>query len=216
MAVLTANEKYRLKDLGPPAESAKLADRLALLDTDGTYTGSLGDAVTLATGQLVVGQADNVGDPKTLSGDATIDANGALTIAAKAVSVAKCADAIQDRVLTGTVTAAAEAAHARTITVQLKDAAGNNLAEQRLIRLCVNPTAALAAPAATATDTFGAPSAGTIHVTRTAKADYEVMTDAAGKYVFALTHNDAGSNRYIDAYADSKPISSAAIAFDTV
>lgn len=123
---------------------------------------------------------------------------------------------MQDRILTGTVTAAAEAAHARAITVQLKDAAGNNLAEQRLIRLCVNPTASLSAPAATGTDTFGAPSAGTIHRTITAKADYEVMTDATGKYVFELTHNDAGTSRFIDVFADSKPISSAELAFNAV
>ena len=134
----------------------------------------------------------------------------------KAVTVAKLADAVQDDLPTATVTAGAEVAHARTITVQFKDAAGNDLAEQRMVRMTVNPTSALAPPAATGTDTFGAPSAGTIQQTVVDKADYWVMTDGTGKYVFELTHNDAGSSRWIAACVGSKAVSSAEITFDAV
>jgi hypothetical protein len=126
------------------------------------------------------------------------------------------ADAVQDAIPSVAVTASVEVAHARDITVQLKDAAGNNLAEQRLVRVMVNPTAALGAPAATGTDTFGAPSAGAIYQTVTAKADYWALTDNTGKYVFSLTHNDAGTSRWVAVAVGSKVVSSAELAFDAV
>jgi predicted RecA/RadA family phage recombinase len=207
--------------LDASAETATTA-LVNLMSTDATALTSqnisaLADvgATAYTAGKILVADGNSY-EEVAVSGDATLASTGALTVAAKAITGAKLADAVQDRILTGTVTAAAEAVHARVVTVQLKDSEGNNLAEQRLVRLCVNATASLGTPTATATDTFGAPSAGTIFKTVTAKAEYEVVTDATGKYVFEITHNDAGTSRYIDVFADSKPISSAAIAFDAV
>jgi len=121
----------------------------------------------------------------------------------------------QDLTPTLTITAAAEAAHARAITIQAKDAGGNVLAERCAVNYWVSTTA-YGAPTATGTDTFGAPSAGGILRTHTAKADYFVQTDATGACVFELTHNDAGSSRYIMAEIDGKICASGEIAFDAV
>lgn len=131
-------------------------------------------------------------------------------------AVANLAAAVQDLMPSLTITAGEEAAHARTITIQMTDAAGNSLAERHVVRFAVNAAAEYGAPSATASDTFGAPSAGAIFETITAKAFYEVVTDATGKYVFALTHNDAGTSRYITAWAGTKAISSGEITFDAV
>ena len=130
-------------------------------------------------------------------------------------AVAGLQAAAQDLIPTLTVTASAEAAHARTITIQAKDAAGNSLAERCAVNFWVSTTA-YGAPTATGTDTFGAPSAGGILRTLTAKADYFVQTDATGKYVFVLTHNDAGSSRYIMAEVDGKIYASGEFAFNAV
>ena len=130
-------------------------------------------------------------------------------------AVAGLQAAAQDLIPTLTITASAEAGHARTITIQAKDAAGNNLSERCAVNFWVSTTA-YGAPTATGTDTFGAPSAGGILRTLTAKADYFVQTDATGKYVFVLTHNDAGSSRYIMAEVDGKIYASGEFAFNAV
>jgi len=133
-----------------------------------------------------------------------------------AVTTASLANAVADQIASLTVTAGAEGAHARTITVQAKDAQGNNLAARVLLDLLVNATSQDTAPTATATDTFAGPTAGIIVQTVTAKAAYRVQTDNTGKYVFVLTHNDAGSNRFIQAACQGLVATSGAIAFDAV
>jgi len=130
-------------------------------------------------------------------------------------AAAGLAAAVQDLMPTLTITASAEAAHARTITIQAKDAAGNNLSERCAVNFWVSTTA-YGAPTATGSDTFAGPSAGGILRTLTAKADYFVQTDATGKYVFVLTHNDAGSSRYVMAEIDGKIYASGELAFDAV
>ena len=56
----------------------------------------------------------------------------------------------------------------------------------------------------------------TLAFLRSTDAEYIVQTDATGKYVFVLTHNDAGTNRYIEATVGSVVTSSLVIAFDAV
>ena len=130
-------------------------------------------------------------------------------------AAAGLAAAVQDLMPTLTIAASAESSHARTITIQAKDAAGNSLAERCAVNFWVSTTA-YGAPTATGTDTFAGPSAGGILRTITAKADYFVQTDATGKYVFVLTHNDAGSSRYVMAEIDGKIHASGELAFDAV
>lgn len=55
------------------------------------YLKSLG---VMTDGQLMIGDTDDIPQPKTVSGDATLAKTGALTIAAAAITAAKIADAI--------------------------------------------------------------------------------------------------------------------------
>jgi hypothetical protein len=105
------------------------------------------------------------------------------------------------------ITAGAEAADARQITFQARDAANNNLAERVLIRLWV------------ATSDYGAPSAagnsvavdtGTTIETVTADAYYLIESDVLGKV--QITNTIAGAaTRYFLAEIDGRVYSSGAI-----
>jgi len=185
---------------------------------------------TASMGSLLLTVVNNTGDTVTQITNAgfgqatviTIPDPGAATCnlaygdSSGKIAVANMAAAVQDLMPTMSITAGAEAAHARLITFQVKDAASNNLSEYCIIRFFINATASYTAPSATGTDTFGAPSAGAIMVTNTAKADYTVVTDATGKYVFELTHNDAGTSRFVTAQLGAKAVVSGEITFDAV
>ena len=125
-----------------------------------------------------------------------------------------------DDVVTGrndvAISATAEATHARTISVQIDRNAMGLSQGLAAINLWVSATAAFGAPEATGTDTFGAPSAGTILRTYTALADYLVQTDANGLYTFELTHNDAGTSRWVMVEIGGKIYCSNELTFDAV
>ena len=134
--------------------------------------------------------------------------------AAKSVVAGSLADALAVKLAALAITASAEVAHARTITVQAKDAHGEDLEARVMLDLWVNATDQDTAPTATGTDTFGAPDSGVIIQTVTDKAHYRVMTDENGEYEFVLTHNDAGSNRFIQAACQGLVATSGQIVFD--
>lgn len=198
-------------------------------DADGFYKATL-YPVTASKGSLVLqAVANNAADVQTIIQNGQSGATSTFTLPTAAsgtialtsqadgsIAVADVAAAVQDLMPNLTITAGAEGAHARLITFQAKDAAGNNLTERCIIHYWVNATAAYGAPAATGTDTFGAPGVGLILSTLTAKQDYIVQTDASGVCSFTLTHNDAGSSRWITAEMDGKLMTSAEITFDGV
>ena len=141
------------------------------------------------------------------SGLASAEANKAQALLSpEAVTAA----GLQDSIPNLNVTAGAEVAHVRAITIQARDAGNNSLAERMKVRLWI------------ATSDFGAPSAtdNTVALTTgtqlqqiVANADYEAISDAAGKVVFNLTV--AGTvNRYVLAEIDGRIYSSGVIAFD--
>jgi hypothetical protein len=270
MAVLDEGLQRKVTRAHPAFRQADLGARVSKLDTDGTYTGTLGDAVELSVGELVVGQADDVGAAKTLSGDATIDADGvltisakaveaamialaeghllvgaasgaaaalsargngkiligdgttlnsvslsgdatmvntgALTIAAKAVSVAKLADDVQDLLPTLTLTGSDDADGTGTVSIQVKDAAGNALAGTFLIRTWIGTA-----------DDYGADalsdysvSTGTAKEEVVANAEYLVVTDATGLAVMNIDNAGPGTV-YAWAAINGKVLASGAI-----
>ena len=185
----------------------------------------IGDVIYLITatgvfdntgGNVVAGVAAKAAANPSATGNVILTKGQIVAPGDAAVTAAKLANAVADQIASLIVTAGVEGAHARTITVQAKDAQGNNLAARVLLDLLVNATSQDTAPAATATDTFAGPTAGVIIQTVTAKAAYRVQTDNTGKYVFVLTHNDAGTNRYIQAACQGLIATSGAIAFDAV
>jgi hypothetical protein len=116
-------------------------------------------------------------------------------------------DALQDLLPDLSITAGAEAADKRTITVQARDAAANNLAERVLVRVWI------------AASDYGAPSAtgntvavetGTTYETETANAAYKIISDAAGKAEIGVTISGAAT-RYVMAEIDGRIYSSGEI-----
>jgi hypothetical protein len=108
------------------------------------------------------------------------------------------------------VTAAAEVANARTLTIQLKEFAADLTSEARLVRVWLGD-AALGAECATAPDggvTFGS---GTVLQTITAGKQWWVMSTAAGVITLTLTES-AAKTFYVMAAMDSR-VTSAAVAF---
>lgn len=120
------------------------------------------------------------------------------------------AAAMQDLLPNLNVTAGAEVAHVRAVTVQLRDGGNNALAARGRFRLWIAATE-YAAPSAT--DNTVAITTGAQLRELTANADYEVISDAAGTVVFNLTV--AGTvTRYVMAELDGRIYSSGALSFD--
>jgi hypothetical protein len=207
---LAAGNTVTVNTTGFPLQSQTPHIPLAkIVTSDGGYDGDdisdLRSASALAVRSALAAAAAN-----TLVAGSASNAD-ALHIHA----AAGLAAAVQDLMPALTITASAESSHARTITIQAKDAAGNSLSERCAVNFWVSTTA-YGAPAATGTDTFTGPTAGGILRTLTAKADYYIQTDATGAYIFVLTHNDAGSSRYIMAEIDGKIYASGEITFNAV
>lgn len=206
---LAAGNTVTVNQTGFPLQSVAPHIPLGtIVAADGAYTHDNIDQTARQRSMLILGAAMTAANANMLVGGAASVAD-ALHIHA----VAGLAAAVQDLMPTLTITASAESSHTRTITIQAKDVAGNNLAERCAINYWVSTTA-YGAPTATGTDTFSAPSAGGILRVHAAKADYVVQTDATGKYVFDLTHSDAGSSRYVMAEIDGKIYASGELTFD--
>lgn len=102
------------------------------------------------------------------------------------------------------VTAAAEVANVRAVTVQARDAAGTAIAGRFLIHVWISLTDYGIQDAAGNTVAM---TTGTIEETRTANSDYTVISDVNGKIVFDLTIAGA-ADRYIMAEIDGHIYSS--------
>jgi len=114
MAVLNAGEIEKLNRSYPGFSAIKLGERLSLLDTDGSFTGALSDLTAdelaavqgaaaasaanvfatmadvvaggaLASGKLIVGDANGDPQPVTMSGDGTLSNVGVFAIAADSI-----------------------------------------------------------------------------------------------------------------------------------
>ena len=88
-----------------------------------------------------------------------------------------------------TITVSDEAADVVTVTVQMRDADGNNLAEQCVLEVWVSNAAAGAL--GTAPDGAVAATSGTIIASHTAKTHLVCITDPTGELVLTLTESGA-------------------------
>lgn len=104
------------------------------------------------------------------------------------VTAAKLSDAVADIIPTLTVTAVDDTDGTATVTIQAKDAQGNNLADRVSIRTWTSGRAGadMGAPASILTDYSS--KTGTDIEENVADADYTVLSDANG--VVAMDAND--------------------------
>lgn len=171
---------------------AKAIDATKLTVAEGSLFLGGADAVVAALdaktdGYIIVGNGTTAASV-AVSGDATLANTGAVTIANNAVTDAKVSSALQDSIPQITVSGVDNTDGTGTFTVQVKDAAGNNLEEY----FKVNVWRAASAYAAPAAATGFATASGTLKRTLTANADLEVITTSAGAATFTVT--DAGAH----------------------
>ena len=135
----------------------------------------------------------------------------AAAVADAIVSAAKLSATLQDQIPTCTIQVGNEASDAIDVTVQLKDAAGNNLAEKNLARLWVGDSAKGGA-CATAPSGGLSVQTGTLLNTMTADKHLNVISDGNGAIVLRIT--DTGTpTYYLMAEFDGKIVASPAITF---
>lgn len=125
----------------------------------------------------------------------------------KAVSISKLANAVTALMPSLAITAGAETSDARAITVQVRDAAGANLAQRSKVRLWL-ATSDYGAPDATGNTV--ALSVGTQLRQLTANADYELIANASGQIAISVTISGAAT-RYLLAEIDGRVYSSGAL-----
>lgn len=90
------------------------------------------------------------------------------------------------------ITAGAEAANARLVTIQLKNLDGANLAAKAKATVWISATAG-GVPAATAPDGAVSVSTGTLLKELTTKVLHEIVSDAAGIIAISITESTAKS-----------------------
>jgi len=185
---LTEREVRDPKKLEPwlEANATDAQTRLAAIE-GGTAS------VTLAANKLLVGNDTSNQTAMAVTGDVTISQDGTNVTTAIASGVIAPADlqaALADRIGYITVTGADLAsAGTGTVTIQLKDAAGSDLAAAALVRTWIG-TADDYGPDAL---TDYSVSTGTSKEEVTANAEYLAITDASGTIVMAVDNGGAGS-----------------------
>lgn len=94
-----------------------------------------------------------------------------------------------------------------TCTLQLRDANGNNVNEQRVVYIWLTTTALGATPAGT-TGLTTTISTGTLINTVTANLQFSALTDVTGKLVVTLADATGGENRFVNFSVDDRPYAS--------
>ena len=112
-------------------------------------------------------------------------------LAAGAVTAAKLSDAVADEILLATATVSTETADVVTVSVQVTDAQGNNLAKRCLVECWVSDAAAGGPNVTTFPDGGVSASAGVELVANADNAVGRYMTDATGLLTLAYTHSGA-------------------------
>lgn len=159
----------------------------------GTIDGAVigGASAAAITGTTVTGTTITDGTVSMTAGAVTGALNiSAATVTYRSIVAADLAAAVQDQVACITVVGAdLAAAGTGTITIQAKDAAGNDLAARCLVRTWIGTANDFGPDALTDYSV----STGTSKEEVTANAEYLVVTDATGLAVMAVDNGGAGT-----------------------
>lgn len=153
----------------------------------------------LASGKIFVGGIGGTPAAVDVSGDATLAFSGALTIASSAVTAVKLADAVADEIAGFSVSAGAEASDVIRVTVQMKDAQGNNLARAGMVSWVLSSEVDSAA--VTIQSTTIALVDGTQWQQLTANKKYVHFTDSTGKLTVDVTLSGDVTIQFVAAVA---------------
>ena len=186
------------------------ADALHVHDTAGIAADAI-DKTKIAADVAGDGLAQAAGGEMDVSvDDNTIETNaGTLRLKDNGVTFWKLNGVVKDAMPDLNITSGGEVGDVHTVTVQARDAVGNDLAERVLARVWVDD-AEYGAPDATGNTV--AITTGTQMRQITANGDYEIISDAGGTIVITLTvAGDA--TRYVMAEIDGRIYSSGALSF---
>ncbi len=164
----------------------------------------------LSSGKIFVGGIGDTPAEVDVSGDATLSFSGALTIASSAVTAAKLADAVADEVAGFSVSAGAESSDVIRVTVQMKDAQGNNLARAGMVSWVLSSdvdSAAITIQSATI-----ALVDGTQWQQITSNKKYVHFTDSTGKLTIDVTLSGDVTIQFVAAVAGK--VTSLALDYD--
>ncbi len=201
-------------------KSFRLGDRVQNLEEDGGYSGPIApetNAIALAEGKVIVGNAEGTGEAVAVSGAISIAADGTTAIEADAVdeeaiqagavSVAKCSADVQDRIPSLTLSAVDAGDGTATLTIQAQDAAGSALAAPFVAEVWSGTADDYGYDALSAFTV----TTGTQRGTLPADEAFRVVSDANGTIVLTLDNGGAGT-RYAWAAIDGRVYASGAIA----
>jgi len=198
-----------------PTEGAccLVEDRDMLIGFNGTSWVDIGTFALLNEAQAFFAATDISGsEAETLTDGSNADSlhtHATAGIEAGAITGSKLSDAVQDAMANLNVTSGGEVGDTHTVTIQARDFSDNNTAERFLVRVWVDD-AEYGAPDATGNTVTV--TTGTIYETRTANADYLIVSDANGTVVITLTVSGAAT-RYVMAEIDGRVYSSGALTF---
>lgn len=177
-------------------------------------------------GRLLAGNQNFTGD-MTVDGDIaadnlTLDENlvvtgtsaftGAVTLPADTVTAAQLDTALTAQIpMTATLTVGALVGDGRTVTIQVKDAAGTNMALVGRYDVWLS-TAAKGSPIGTSTTglTTTIP-AGTLALTKLPNLDFEILSTAAGALSVLVTDTNGTETRFVNIAVNGVVYASAAV-----
>jgi hypothetical protein len=169
--------------------------------TDGTLR-----IAAAAAGNGLEGGAGSALAVKLDGATLAVSASGA-KVADNGVAVGQLAAAVQDLIPNLTITAGAEVADKRTITVQARDAANNNLAQRFMMTVWIS-TVEYGMP--DSTNTTAIVETGAIYAPHETDVGFDVISDANGRVAIGFTIIGAAT-RYIMAEVDGRIYSSGAL-----
>lgn len=211
---LTAAGALTINTTGFPDPAVTPHVRLATVATGSASAAAVSGAYAVGdiadwrdTALLTVADNMTAANANTLTGGGNADAlhvHDTAGITANAITAALLSAALRGVIPSLSITAGAEASDIRAVTVQAKDAAEIDLAQRLLIRVWI---AGSEGGAPDATGNTATVTTGTAIESKTANADYHLISDTNGKIVFNLEIAGAAS-RYVMAEVDGRIYSS--------
>jgi hypothetical protein len=186
-----------------------------VMDGSQNITGSLTASTTITGADLVATDDLTVGDDAAIGGDlavtGTTTLTGAVSLPNNTVTGDDLADALAAQIpMTATLTVGGVAA-TRTVTIQVKDAGGTNMALVGRYDVWVSASAKGTPIGTSTTGLTTSFTTGTLALTKLANLDFEVLSDASGVIVAQLADAAGGETRYVNIAINGVVYASAAV-----
>ncbi len=175
-----------------------------------TLTAAVTAADLIATDDLTVGDDAAIGGDLAVTGASAF--TGAVTLPADTVTGANLADALAAQIpMTATFSVGALVGDGRTVTVQLKDAGGSDMASVCRVSAWLSDTAKGTPIGQVTTGLTTTVPAGTVALIKLANMDYDILSTALGAFQVLVTDTNGTQTRYLNVSVNGVVYASAAI-----